>query len=283
MRDKDRLQTLYTINKTLKQVEADGLNINPILLNVLDLAVKELDATEGSIIVVNQENHVEHVWITDIAKKEFIPPGFLNKILLSGIGGKAIRNKQSYSIANTQTSEEWVARPGHPTSQSPWSILCVPLLVRDKAIGAITLHKPGEDQFHTEDLDLLQIIANQSATSIENARLFEFSQRQLLIAALLNEASRVINSSLNIDEIMHTLLSQMNEFLNAEAISIALVDNLTNELVYQVAQGVGAEEIVGLRLPMSQGLSGWVIKHCKPALVNDTNQDPRFHDCPHAI
>lgn len=278
MRDRDRLQTLYTINTTLKQIEADGLNINPILLNILDLAVKEVNAKEGSIIVVNQQNHVEHVWITDIAKKEFIPPGFLNKILLSGIGGKAIRNKQSYLIGNTQTHPDWVARPGHPTSQAPWSILCVPLMVRDRAIGAVTLHKPGENQFHAEDLDLLQIIADQSATSIENARLFEFSQRQLLISALLNEASRVINSSLKIDEIMHTLLSQMNEFLNAEAISIALVDSSTNELVYQVAQGAGSEKIVGLRLPLSQGLSGWVIQNCKPALVIDTTKDPRFHD-----
>ena len=277
MQDRDRLKTLYTINSTLKQVEADGLNINPILLNILDLAVEELDASEGSIIVVNQVNQVEHVWITDIAKKEFIPPSFLNKILLSGIGGKAIHTQKSYLIDNTQTDENWIQRAGHPTSQTAWSIICVPLLIRDRAIGAITLHKLGEAQFGTEDLELLQAIANQSSTSIENARLFELTQRQLLISALLNEASRVINSSLDIDEIMHTLLSQMNEFLNAEAISIALMDEATNELVYQVAEGIGSEEIVGLRLPSNQGLSGWVIEHLKPAIVGDTNEDDRFH------
>ena len=276
MQDRDRLKTLYTINATLKQVEADGLNINPILLNILDLAVEELDASEGSIIVVNQVNQVEHVWITDIAKKEFIPPTFLNKILLSGIGGKAIHTQKSYLIKNTQTDADWIKRPGHVTSDAPWSIICVPLLIRERAIGAITLHKPGKAEFDQDDLELLQAIANQSATSIENARLFELTQRQLLISALLNEASRVINSSLDIDEIMHTLLSQMNEFLNAEAISIALMDEATNELVYQVAEGIGSEEIVGLRLPSNQGLSGWVIENCKPAIVVDTNDDPRF-------
>ena len=277
MQDRDRLKTLYTINNTLKQVEADGLNINPILLNILDLAVEELDASEGSIIVVNQVNQVEHVWITDIAKREFIPPSFLNQILLSGIGGKAIHTQKSYLIANTQTDENWVQRKGHPTSQNPWSIICVPLLIRERAIGAITLHKPGEAQFHADDLELLQAIANQSSTSIENARLFELTQRQLLISALLNEASKVINSSLDIDEIMHTLLSQMNEFLNAEAISIALMDETTNELVYQVAEGIGSKEIVGLRLPSNQGLSGWVIENLKPAIVVDTNDDDRFN------
>ena len=40
--------------------------------------------------------------------------------------------------------------------------------------------------------------------------------------ALLNEASG-INSSLDTDEILQSLLAQMNELLNAEAISIALV------------------------------------------------------------
>ncbi len=277
MEDRDRLRTLYTINNTLKQVEAEGLNINPILLNILDLAVEELDASEGSIIVVNQVNQVEHVWITDIAQKEFIPPDFLNKILLSGIGGQAIHTQKSYLIDNTQTDPLWVARPGHPTSQAPWSVICAPLLIRERAIGAITLHKPGEAQFDSDDLDLLLAIANQSSTSIENARLFELTQRQLLIAALLNEASRVINSSLDIDEIMQILLSQMNEFLNAEAISIALMDETTNELVYRVAEGAGAKKIIGLRLPSNQGLSGWVIEHCKPAIVVDANQDTRFH------
>jgi hypothetical protein len=38
---------------------------------------------------------------------------------------------------------------------------------------------------------------------------------------------------------MQLLLAQMNDLLNAEAISIALVDQQTNELVYRVAEGTG--------------------------------------------
>jgi adenylate cyclase len=149
--------------------------------------------------------------------------------------------------------------------------------VRNRVIGAITIHKAGVHQFDERDLSLLTAISNQAASSIENARLYEASQRQLKISALLNEASRVINSSLDINEIMQSLLAQMNDFLNAEAISIALVDKQTNELVYQVAEGIGAEEIVGLRLPSSQGLSGWVMTNSEAALVADTSLDPRFH------
>ncbi|HID50685.1 MAG TPA: GAF domain-containing protein [Anaerolineae bacterium] len=275
--DSERLRTLYQVTSMLKQVEADGLDINLILLRILDLAVNQLNAAEGSIIVVNEAGQIEHIWLSDDKARDLLSNIFLQNILRAGVAGQVINSQQPLVIDNTQEDENWLPRPGHITSLEPWSVICVPFLVRNRAIGAITIHKPGFSQFDDHDLNLLTAISNQAASTIENARLFEQSQRQLQIAALLNEASRVINSSLDIDEIMHTLLAHMNEFLNAEAISIALVDKTVNELVYQVAEGVGAQEIVGLRLPSNQGLSGWVMEHGEAALVPDTSRDPRFN------
>ncbi len=120
-------------------------------------------------------------------------------------------------------------------------------------------------------------ISNQAAITIKNARLLEQSQRQLRVTDLLFEASKVINSSLDIGEIMKLLLAHMNELLNAESISIALVDYQTNELVYQVAEGIGREKIIGLRLPSNQGISGWVMKHNEAVIVTDASRDSRFN------
>ena len=277
LRDSDRLHTLYVVNDMLKQVEADGLNINLILPRVLNLSVQQLEAHDGSIIVVNETQKVEYASLTSGNPQVNQSEEFFETIMDNGVAGWVIRNHEPLIIDNTQTDERWVPRPGHITSSTPWSVICTPFSVRDRVIGAITIHKIGIEQFDEQDLSLLTAISNQAASSIENARLYEASQRQLKISALLNEASRVINSSLDINEIMQSLLAQMNDFLNAEAISIALVDTQTNELVYQVAEGIGSEEIVGLRLPSSQGLSGWVMQHSEPALVTDTRLDPRFH------
>ncbi|NIR27683.1 MAG: GAF domain-containing protein, partial [candidate division Zixibacteria bacterium] len=68
----------------------------------------------------------------------------------------------------------------------------------------------------------------------------------------------------------------MNELLNVDAISIALVDKQHQELVYEVAEGSGSEKIVGLRMPSNEGISGWVMEHGEPALVNDPYSDGRF-------
>jgi len=62
----------------------------------------------------------------------------------------------------------------------------------------------------------------------------------------------------------------------ASACSIALVDEQTDELVYQAAWGSGGEEIVGVRLPPGQGFAGSVVASGEALAVADCRGDERF-------
>src|SRR4051794_27477380 len=62
----------------------------------------------------------------------------------------------------------------------------------------------------------------------------------------------------------------------AAACSIALVDPVTKELVYQASWGAGAKEIVGVRLPQGKGLAGTVVTSGEGLAVPDCRTDPRF-------
>src|SRR3954463_13750601 len=62
----------------------------------------------------------------------------------------------------------------------------------------------------------------------------------------------------------------------AAACSIALVDPVTKELVYQASWGAGAKEIVGVRLPPGKGLAGSVVESGEGLAVPDCRTDPRF-------
>ena len=276
VKDSERLQTLYLVNDMLNQIAADGLDINTILPRVLKVAVKQLEARDGSIIVVDEQLEVEHAWLANdqYSNKQFTL--FLSDIIHNGLAGWVIRNREPSVIHDTLNDSRWLPRPDDKYPVESLSVMCTPFVVRNQAIGAITVHKPGTSQFDDSDLSLLSAISSLTASTIQNARLYEKSIRQLQITNLLREASSVINSSLDINEIMQHLLAQMNELLNAEAISIALVDKKTNELVYRTAEGLGSDKIVGLRLPSNQGISGWVMEHSEPLIVNDTSQDSRF-------
>lgn len=276
-RDTERLYTLYAVHDTLKQVVVDGFSIDEVLPSVLRLAVDELRGDAGSILIVDNEGEVEHAW--HIADNEIVQNSerFFKEALKNGLFGSSVRSQTPLLVTDTRSDSKWLLRPGHPTSYESWSAVCAPLIMRNHAIGALTMTKSGSDQFDHGDLNLLQAIANQAASTIEIARLFRESERRTNELTALVKASRVINSSLDTNKIMKSLLSQMNQLIKAEAISIALVDHQTNQLVFEVAEGLGSEAIVGLRMPSNQGISGWVMEHGQPAFVPDTDKDVRFN------
>ena len=262
----------------LKQVEADDLDIYAVLSGILKVAIKQLDAREGTgnIILVTTDMTIEHAWLAEGIAGEPESMRYLNDLLQHGLAGWVIENKRPDLIDDSLTDERWALSSGHPSVTESWSVICAPFIIRSRVVGAITVQKPGCNRFDQRDLNLLTAVSSQAASSIENALLYEEQKRQLHISAVLNEASRIINSTLDINEIMQAILTQVNELLNAEATSIALVDKRSNELVYQVAAGIGSEKIIGLRLPANQGVSGWVMDHAEPALVPDTLADERF-------
>jgi len=69
------------------------------------------------------------------------------------------------------------------------SLLCMGLITRDKAIGTIHLYTGGPHDFTSDEIELVQSIASQAATAIENAQLYEESiekqriEQELALAA----------------------------------------------------------------------------------------------------
>lgn len=77
-------------------------------------------------------------------------------------------------------------------------------------------------------------------------------------------------------ELLQSVADTARHLLRAAACSLALLDEDQEELVYHVASGQGAEEVVGLRLPLDRGIAGWVAVSGQPLAVSDVRQDPRF-------
>lgn len=66
------------------------------------------------------------------------------------------------------------------------------------------------------------------------------------------------------------------ELFGAAACSIALLTPDEEELVFVAADGAGAVEVVGLRMPSSRGVAGWVVMSGEAAAVQEVRRDPRF-------
>jgi signal transduction histidine kinase len=75
-----------------------------------------------------------------------------------------------------------------------------------------------------------------------------------------------------LDEIMRLAA----EVVQAEASSLWLVDERTEELVFEIAHGGRETDLRQYRMPMNMGIVGWVATHNEPVLSNQVQQDERF-------
>lgn len=78
------------------------------------------------------------------------------------------------------------------------------------------------------------------------------------------------------DEVLRSLTETARRLFGAAACSLALLSEDESELVYTTAAGEGADSVTGMRMPVSQGIAGWVVQSGQPIAVSDVSRDPRF-------
>lgn len=79
--------------------------------------------------------------------------------------------------------------------------------------------------------------------------------------------------------LLASIVEVARAIFGARASSIFLLDEETDELVFEAIAGPGSDEMVGSRFPSSTGIAGWVLATRQPLVLEDVSQDPRFaHD-----
>jgi GAF domain-containing protein len=76
--------------------------------------------------------------------------------------------------------------------------------------------------------------------------------------------------------LLQSIVDVARAIFRAKASSIFLLDEDTEELVFEAVSGEGEGELVGRRLPSSTGISGWVLVTRQPLAIDDLANDPRF-------
>ncbi|MFH1860282.1 MAG: HD domain-containing phosphohydrolase [bacterium] len=92
----------------------------------------------------------------------------------------------------------------------------------------------------------------------------------------LIEVSQIVNSTLQLKELLPLIMELTTKLMKAEASSLMLIDEKCDEFVFEVAIGEKKEELKKIRLPVTDGIAGWVVKNKQPISVPDVTKDPRF-------
>jgi two-component system, NtrC family, sensor histidine kinase KinB len=160
----------------------------------------------------------------------------------------------------------------HPQTRS---VVSAPLLVREDLVGVLTLSHRLPYFFNTDQLSLVQAIADQAGISVLNARLYDESQRQARVMTALAESAAAINASLNLEEVLARILEQISRALQVEAVSLALINPTINELVFQASIG-WLNDAKGQTVTIGKGIAGWTALERQGVIIPDISRDPRY-------
>ncbi len=94
--------------------------------------------------------------------------------------------------------------------------------------------------------------------------------------ALMN-ACALLNTTLDLQKLLEIILQQSAVLTSAEASSLALIDQKTDELCFEVVVGEKKDILKEIRLPKGTGIIGWVSLKGEPLLIEDVSKDSRFY------
>ena len=127
--------------------------------------------------------------------------------------------------------------------------------------------------------NMLHSLANRLRTIdetliLELERYTDEASRRLDRLHSLIEATKNVNSTIDIDKLLGVILETAQKSINADRGTVYLIDELKGELWSKVAQG---EDMVEIRLPIGKGLAGSVAQTGEVINLADAYQDPRFN------
>jgi diguanylate cyclase (GGDEF)-like protein len=94
--------------------------------------------------------------------------------------------------------------------------------------------------------------------------------------AVFHELGKALTSSLQLDQVLRTIMEKIDEFLRPDTWSLLLLDEIKQELYFELAVGKGAPALKDVRIKMGQGIAGWVAQHDEAVIVPDVSKDTRF-------
>lgn len=120
---------------------------------------------------------------------------------------------------------------------------------------------------------------NQNNAIVHIGDSAQVARLEARVAALrtLQDVARDLTAELDLDLLLHKILRAAVDVMGCTAGSLLLFDRSTAELVFEVVEGGGGEELEKTRIKSDQGIAGCAFTQRQPIVVEDAMQDDRYY------
>ena len=149
-----------------------SLHIETVLDHAMEWAEEFMGATASSVYELDEETGELFVRLARGEKKE--PIRGIRLRVGEGIAGRVVERGEPIVVQDVDRAEEFSDKFDKKTGFQTRSMVCVPLILRDRPVGALqVINKKSGQPFTQDDLNLLTGMAQQIAVALENAKLYQ--------------------------------------------------------------------------------------------------------------
>ena len=277
----EALEQQTATSTILRAIAASPTDIQPVLNAVSESAAKLCDAYDALILLKDGGHLARRAHHGPI-------PYDMSKwpIGRDWVSGRAFVDKKPIHVDDLSTAgddfpegRDMAIRLGHRTT------LAAPLLREDEAIGVLVIRRLENRPFNRKQIDLLTTFADQAVIAIENVRLFQEVQERTAELArsvgeleALGEVSQAVNSTLDLDTVLQTIVAKAVQLSGTDAGTIYVFSSTRQQFRLRAAYGM-SDELIALIVNQRIGLNdpgiGEAARRRLPVQLPDLSEGPQ--------
>jgi diguanylate cyclase (GGDEF)-like protein len=173
-----------------------------------------------------------------------------------GITGRVAKTGEPLVVADAARCD--FAEQIAGTAEIEESVLAVPLMFGSSVTGVVVVSKLGLDQFDSDDVRLLQVLAGHASIALENARLYAQQRREAESARALLDFGRELAGAHGLDEVAQLVVAGSARMLSSPSTTLLLQDARTGELIRLAQHDGAASRVDSGPIPAGMVLESWL-------------------------
>jgi signal transduction histidine kinase len=239
-------------------------DLNSTLGKVLRIVIRMLSAEAGSIFF---QAHSPR----SIQFGAFRPEALERIQLWEESLSKRLQEKQWIIPSSTSLPVSVSKLPG-----SQLLLVSAPLVQGQKVVGALSCVLPPGSSLTTHKRSRLTRILQGLGQLTSLIADLELAQNRLHHVSIFYDVGQALVTTFDITKLLSEAMELATRLIDAGAASIVLIDEAKNELEFKVSHSSHGVTLRQQRIPMDEGIAGWVARNGRPVIANNARADSRF-------
>lgn len=246
-----------------------------LLEQIAQLIYETLGHGHVQLLLIDESHtSVDLIHASGLAGAQLLRQGFSEQVGGRGIIGWVARSGQIWLSNDVASDPHYQYHALLPRTSAE---IALPLKVGERIIGVLDVQSEHPRVFDPDDVFLLQIVADQIASALEHVRLFGAEHRERELATTLSDVSRIICSSLDLDQVLDLILQQIDRVVPHIGTRITLLTEGTHMRVVAAKGYSDNEEAKRAAFEIDQApLAPLIMYERRTIVVRDAHTDPRW-------